>query len=250
MTTPAGWHPDPQGSGQLRWWDGEQWTSALQPNASGTQANPNTGGPKRKKWPWIAGAAVVLFIVIGAVNAPDKSEDVEASSDPSTVAASSSLSSAVPSTTTSSTTESTTTEPSATTTIEALPPAPIQVTPAESPAPAPPPTAERETTTQAPANSGMTSGQRNAARAAENYLDISAFSRQGLIEQLEYEQYSTADATFAVDHVAPNWNEQAAKSAQQYLEISAFSRQGLIDQLIYEGYTNEQAIYGVDQAGI
>ncbi|WP_082897723.1 DUF2510 domain-containing protein [Rhodococcus sp. EPR-157] len=29
MTTPAGWHPDPEGSGQLWWWDGQQWTSEV-----------------------------------------------------------------------------------------------------------------------------------------------------------------------------------------------------------------------------
>jgi hypothetical protein len=25
-STPAGWHPDPQGQAALRYWDGQQWT--------------------------------------------------------------------------------------------------------------------------------------------------------------------------------------------------------------------------------
>jgi SOS response regulatory protein OraA/RecX len=96
----------------------------------------------------------------------------------------------------------------------------------------------------------MTGGQRNAVRSANSYLEYTSFSRQGLIEQLEYEDYSTEDATFAVDYVAPDWNEQAAKSAESYLEYTSFSRQGLIDQLVYEGFTYEQAQYGVDQTGL
>lgn len=97
---------------------------------------------------------------------------------------------------------------------------------------------------------GMTGDQRNAVRAAESYLDISAFSRQGLIDQLEFEGYTTEDATFAVDYVSPDWNEQAALSAESYLDLTAFSRQGLIDQLVFEGFTYEQAQYGVAQTGI
>ncbi len=31
-TVPAGWFPDPQGSGQLRYWDGRQWTATTRPN--------------------------------------------------------------------------------------------------------------------------------------------------------------------------------------------------------------------------
>lgn len=91
-------------------------------------------------------------------------------------------------------------------------------------------------------------GQQNAIGSAEQYLEISAFSRSGLIDQLEYEGYSTEDATFAVDSLNVDWNEQAAKSARQYLEISSFSRSGLIDQLVYEGFTYAQAEYGVNAA--
>lgn len=98
--------------------------------------------------------------------------------------------------------------------------------------------------------SSMTVSQENAVRSAQSYLDYSAFSRTGLIEQLEYEEFSTSDATFAVDSLQVNWNEQAAKAAADYLEYSAFSRQGLIDQLIYEGYTQKQAEYGVNTTGL
>ena len=94
----------------------------------------------------------------------------------------------------------------------------------------------------------LTSGQENALRTADDYLAFSAFSRTGLIEQLEFEGYSNADASFAVDYLDVNWKEQAAKSAQQYLDMSGFSRSGLIEQLEFEGYTTEQATYGVDQA--
>jgi hypothetical protein len=81
-------------------------------------------------------------------------------------------------------------------------------------------------------------------------LDLTAFSRSGLIDQLEYEGYSTQDATYAVDALGANWNEQAARQAEQYLELTAFSRQGLIDQLEYEGFTTAQANYGADAVGL
>ncbi|HLS78486.1 MAG TPA: Ltp family lipoprotein [Nocardia sp.] len=100
----------------------------------------------------------------------------------------------------------------------------------------------------APFMQQLSPGQQNAVRAAQQYLEISAFSRSGLIAQLEYEGYSTADATSAVDSLNVDWNEQAARSAKQYLEMTAFSRSGLIDQLVYEGFTYEQAEYGVNAA--
>jgi hypothetical protein len=95
-----------------------------------------------------------------------------------------------------------------------------------------------------------TVSQRNAVRTAKDYLDYTAFSRKGLIQQLEYEGFSTDDATYAVDHIAVDWNEQAAKAAKDYLDYSGFSRSGLIEQLEYEGFTPAQAAYGATAAGL
>jgi hypothetical protein len=97
---------------------------------------------------------------------------------------------------------------------------------------------------------GETAGQENARRSAESYLETSGFSRSGLIKQLKFEGYSTEDATYGVDAISPDWNEQAAKTAASYLETSGFSRSGLIQQLKFEGYTAQQAAYGVTQAGL
>lgn len=94
-----------------------------------------------------------------------------------------------------------------------------------------------------------TLSQSNALRSAKNYLDFTAFSYTGLIEQLEYEGYPTEDATYAVDNCGADWNEQAAKSAQKYLDLMAFSRSELIEQLVYEGFSAEQAEYGVSAVG-
>ena len=84
---------------------------------------------------------------------------------------------------------------------------------------------------------------------AQDYLDYTAFSRTGLIGQLEFEGFSNADATFAVDYLDVDWFEQAALMAQQYLDYSSFSRQGLIDQLVFEGFTLEEATFGVTAVG-
>lgn len=100
-----------------------------------------------------------------------------------------------------------------------------------------------------PETGTMTTGQKNALEAANNYLKIMPFSYSGLIEQLEYEKYSTEDATFAADNCGADWNEQAAKSAEKYLSIMSFSRDSLIEQLEYDGYTHSQAVYGAKQNG-
>lgn len=91
--------------------------------------------------------------------------------------------------------------------------------------------------------------EENALRAAKIYLETMAFSREGLIKQLEYEQYSTTAATYAAEYCGADWDEQAEKAAKNYLDIMPFSRDELIEQLEYEGFTHEQAVYGVEANG-
>ena len=98
-------------------------------------------------------------------------------------------------------------------------------------------------------SSDVPTGMKNALRSANDYLKYTAFSRSKLIDQLEYEGFTTAEATYAVDICGADWNEQAAKKAQDYLDYKAFSRSELIGQLEYEGFTSEQALYGVSAVG-
>lgn len=96
----------------------------------------------------------------------------------------------------------------------------------------------------------LTAGEENSIAKAEQYLEYSAFSRGGLIKQLEFEGFSRKDATFGVDQLKVNWNAQAAAKAEEYLDQSAFSRDGLVEQLEFEGFTQAQAAYGMKQAGL
>ncbi|WP_341935905.1 Ltp family lipoprotein [Microbacterium sp. LWO14-1.2] len=95
----------------------------------------------------------------------------------------------------------------------------------------------------------LTIGQENAIRSAKNYLGFTGFSRTGLIGQLEFEGFSTEDATFAVDNAGADWNAEAAEKAASYLEFSSFSRQGLYDQLAYEGFLPTEIEFGLAAVG-
>jgi hypothetical protein len=92
-------------------------------------------------------------------------------------------------------------------------------------------------------------GQRNAVAKAKDYLSLTAFSRSGLVKQLEFEGFATADAEFAVDNIAADWNVQAEKKAKEYLDLTSFSRDSLVQQLTFEGFTQEQAEHGATAAG-
>ena len=116
----------------------------------------------------------------------------------------------------------------------------------------PVPTVPPETTppaTQVPQPAGPTTSESNALKKAKEYLRVMPFSHDGLIDQLEYEGFSTADATYGADNCGADWNAQALKEAKDYLDVKAFSYSGLIDQLEYEKYTKAQATYGADNCG-
>ena len=92
-----------------------------------------------------------------------------------------------------------------------------------------------------------TRGELNALDRALSYLRSSAFSYEGLIDQLEYEGFTHAEAVYGADHCGADWKEQAVKSAKSYLSHMSFSKDGLIDQLEYEGFTRAEAEYGANQ---
>ena len=92
-----------------------------------------------------------------------------------------------------------------------------------------------------------TTSQRDARRKAEEYIAESAHSRTSLIKELESEEFSNEDATYAVDALGFDWRDQAARKAKEYLDDSSYSRDGLKDQLQVDGFTEEQAEYGVSQ---
>lgn len=265
MTTGAqpGWYPDPTNPEIQRWFDGVNWTASVRPSSPGPSYPPPVGkageysppnwtsesyvdgaepsgqgpvrssgmptGPKpdgrawyrKKRW-WTVGAIAVIVGVAAINGAVGTDRELPAPA---------------------ATTATAPTPPEPTATREQEP----SSRPAETSTSAEP--EADEATTVEPVDAAepeMTGGQRNAVHAATDYLKFTAFSRQGLIEQLEFEGYSTEDATFAVDHLKPDWREQAVRSAEDYLDYSAFSRSGLIDQLKFEGYSADEATYGVD----
>ena len=102
---------------------------------------------------------------------------------------------------------------------------------------------------------GLSRPQKNAVRSAEQYINMTGFSREGLIEQLSSEYgdgYGIEDATIAIDSLNIDWNEQAVRSAEEYLDMTGFSCDGLIEQLSSSAgskYTVSEANYGAQQAG-
>lgn len=208
--TPAGWYPDPAQVGRQRYWDGSAWTDNYAPLSQSPIPSKGGGIPTGVKA--LLGVVGVL-VLMGACGALITGGDTDSPSAQVTQ----------------STTEPDRGSPTATV------------------------TADEPSDSQAEEQSegtALTVSQENALGSAESYLGTGAFSRTGLIEQLEFEGYSKKDATFAADNVPVDWNEQAAKAAESYLEFQNFSRSGLIEQLEFEGFTSKQAAYGAESVGL
>jgi hypothetical protein len=100
--------------------------------------------------------------------------------------------------------------------------------------------------------------QQQALTSAGEYLsDGEGFSYNGLLQQLTSQAgdgFSQADATWAIQQLNPNWDQQAAISAKGYLsDGEGFSKSSLTQQLTSaygDGFTPSQAAYGVAQAGL
>lgn len=76
--------------------------------------------------------------------------------------------------------------------------------------------------------------EHKALAAAKRCLADQAYSKQGLIHQLESTPaygFSAQDAQAAVDHLPVNWQAQAVRAAQAYLATQDFSKKSLIRQL-------------------
>jgi len=119
MNPPAGWHPDPYDPSIDRYWDGQQWTGHTRPKGAyaPTQAfgaadagDPANNGKKRKTWPWVLGAGVLGFAVLGSV------VDTEDKKDAPAAVVATTTSSAAPTTTTAPRTTTTTVPPTTTAT--------------------------------------------------------------------------------------------------------------------------------------
>ena len=98
-------------------------------------------------------------------------------------------------------------------------------------------------------SSSLNIGDSEALKKALSYLGFMAFSKTGLIEQLEYEGFSHSEALAAVESCGADWNEQALLKAKSYLDVTSFSYDGLVSQLEFEGFTSTEAKYGADNCG-
>lgn len=266
-TTPAGWYPDTT-PGQERYWDGTAWShTQVRPSVPKPAATPATTtvliqppAKKKRKWPWIVGGVVAAFILIPAIATAGNHDDtkdagpgVTVSDEPSDEPSVEPVDTRVPIPDMTGMTVADAVAALKLVNITLNLPAEVgqdwivteQTVPGgEKIEPGDP----LSITAKEPAPV-YTLAQQNAISKAQDYLEYQGFSRDGLIGQLEYEGYSTADATFGADNSGADWNAEAAEKAKSYMEYQSFSRQGLYDQMAYEKFTDAQIQFALAQVG-
>lgn len=281
-TSPApGWYPAPHANNEQRYWDGAQWIEpAVQPATTDapTVAYPTafassapadgvaeaSAKPKMStKKKWIIGgsiaAGVLLIGGIGSALGMGNNTTPSADSKPTTAAAEPAEEEEPPApvmVTVPDVTGMTATDASAAMSGAGLTPPPLSsfadpLAKVLSTSPAAGSEAEKssDVTFTLEEKPKLTLSQQNAVETAQSYLRYSGFSRSGLIGQLEYEGFSTEDATFGSDNAGADWNQEAAETAQSYLNSSSFSRQSLYDQLAYEGFLPAEIDFGLAAVG-
>lgn len=98
-----------------------------------------------------------------------------------------------------------------------------------------PPTSAPPTGEPAPATTAENPEVAGARDKAQQYLDSMGFCRPALIQQLEYEGFSTPAATTAVDTLGIDWAAETVTVAKAYADSGSFSHEGLVEQLNFEG---------------
>lgn len=96
----------------------------------------------------------------------------------------------------------------------------------------------------------ITLGQKNALRAAKEYLKYYACSYNMLVENLLDAKYLRSEAVYAAENCGADWNKQAMICAEEYLEFMPYSYNGLVEQLMYSMFTAEQARYGASNCNV
>ena len=96
------------------------------------------------------------------------------------------------------------------------------------------------------ASCAETEGEKYALLSAQQYLLVIPMSYNKLIEQLEFDGYTTDEAIYAADNCNADWYEQAVKSGKNYLEILPLSRKALKEQLVFDEFEEDIAEYAVE----
>lgn len=278
--TPApGWYPAPHANNEQRYWDGNQWLEPAAPATdSPTVALPADGAPagifhaaeaapkkKSKKGLIVAGSILAGVIVIGSVagavgggNKPETAdekpaaiapvaeeepaEEEPAEEEPATMVT-------VPDVTGLTAGEAIVALTTAGLDTATSVPDPFAKVVSTDPTAGTEAEEGATITLMVEEKPKLTLSQQNAVGKAQSYLDFAGFSRTGLIGQLEYEGFSTEDATFGADNAGADWNAECAEKAKSYLEFSSFSREGLADQLAFEGFLATEIEFGLAAVG-
>lgn len=98
----------------------------------------------------------------------------------------------------------------------------------------------------------LTAQEEGACKMAANTLSgATGTSRATIIQTLEWQQFSEAEAVLAVDHCNADWNQEAVESAKFYMQSTGASHSTMMQWLTsWQKFTDEQAEYACQQVGL